>query len=100
MMNKNKQQLLVAKKQRLIRRIERQRQELAETSSDWLHTTAPYDRAWQTLMTFRPLVIAATGLLSVYSLRKPQKILLLGRKAITIWGLVRSIQSAIQTSKK
>ena len=73
-MNKNKQQLLVAKKQRLIRRIERQRQELAETSSDWLHTTAPYDRAWQTIMTFRPLVIAATGLLSVYSLRKPQKI--------------------------
>ena len=99
-MSKNKQQLLAARKQRLVRRIERQRQELTEASSDWLHTTAPYDRAWQTIITFRPLVIAATGLLSVYSLRKPQKILQLGQKAITIWGLVRSIQSAIQTSKK
>lgn len=99
-MKPNKQQLLTARKQRLIKKIERQRQALAETSTDWLNTTAPYDRAWQTVMAFRPFVIAATGLLSIYSLRKPRKILLLGQKAITIWGVVRSIQSAIQPSKK
>lgn len=99
-MKKNKQQLLAARKQRLVRKVQRQRQELAETSTDWLQTTAPYDRAWQTIMAFRPLVIAATGLLSIYSLRKPQKVILLGRKALTIWGLARSIQSVIKTNKK
>lgn len=99
-MSKNKRQPLAAKKQLLVNKIERQRRDLANTSEDWLQVTAPYDRAWKTFITFRPLFIAATGLLSIYSLKKPKRILQLGKKAFTMWGIARTIQSTINTRKK
>lgn len=99
-MSRNKRQLLAAKKQLLIKRIERQRGDLAASSEDWLRATAPYDRTWKTLVTFRPLFIAATGLLSIYSLKKPQRILQLSKKTLTIWSIARTVQSAIRANKK
>ncbi len=99
-MTRNKRQLLAAKKQRLLNRIEQQRSDLAASSEDWLRVTAPYDRTWKTFVTFRPLFIAATGLLSIYSLKKTKRILQLGKKAFTMWGIARTIQSTINAGKK
>ena len=99
-MSKNKSQLLTQKKQRLIKEIEQQRRDLSVTSHDWLQATAPYDRAWQTIITFKPIFIAATGLLSLYTLKRPKQFFSLGKKAIATWSLVRTLQGAIKASNK
>lgn len=99
-MSRNKRQLLATKKQMLIKRIEQQRSDLTASSKDWLQTTERYDRTWKFFITFRPLFIAATGILSIYSLKKPQKLLRLGKKALTIWSLARTVQSTLNASKK
>ncbi|WP_272687175.1 YqjK-like family protein [Providencia sp. PROV149] len=99
-MNKNKRQSVAEKKQRLIKQIEQQRHQLSMASKEWLEVTEPYDRSWQIFVSFRPIFIAAAGLISIYTLKQPKRIFSLGKKALTTWGLVRSIQNAVNTSKK
>lgn len=99
-MSRNKRQSLTEQKQFLIKQIEQQRLALSGATEDWLQATAPYDRSWQILVSFRPMLIAAVGLISVYTLKKPTRIFSLGKKALTTWSLVRSIQAAINSSKK
>ncbi|EFB72528.1 hypothetical protein GKR50_02330 [Providencia rustigianii] len=97
MMSKSKRQLLAEKKLRLVADIEQQRAELSANKQDWLQATAPYDRAWQTLMTFRPIFIAATGLISIISLRHPNRFISLSKKAIATWGLIRTLKSSLNS---
>ncbi|EKT58136.1 YqjK-like family protein [Providencia burhodogranariea] len=99
-MSKNKRQSLAEKKQQLVTQIEQQRADLTTTSRDWLQVTEPYDRSWQVFVSFKPIFIAAAGLVSVYILRRPKRILSLGEKALTTWGIIRSFQGAVKTSKK
>ncbi|MCW2257792.1 hypothetical protein M2263_003883 [Providencia alcalifaciens] len=99
-MSKNKRQSLVEKKQQLVRQIEQQRTDLTTASRDWLQATEPYDRSWQVFVAFKPIFIAAAGLFSVYILRRPKRILSMGEKALTTWGIIRSFQGAVKTSKK
>lgn len=94
-MSKSRQQLLAQRKQQLIRKIEQQRIDLSVSSRDWLHATAPYDRAWQTVIALKPLFIAATGLISIYTIKRPRRIFSLGRKAIATWSLVRTLQNVL-----
>ncbi len=99
-MNKSKRQLLVEKKQHLINRIEQQRHELSNVSHDWLKVTEPYDRSWQFIISLKPYFVAATGLISLYTLRRPKNVLSLGKKAITAWGIARSIRQTMKLNKK
>ncbi|MGJ3354157.1 YqjK-like family protein [Providencia sp. Je.9.19] len=99
-MSKSKNQLLAQRKQRLVKEIEQQRLDLAISSRDWLQATAPYDRAWQTMVTFKPIFIAVTGLISIYTLKRPKQFFSLGKKAIATWSLVRTVQGAIKASNK
>ncbi|MEX9966985.1 YqjK-like family protein [Providencia stuartii] len=99
-MNKSKRLLLVKKKQRLIKQIEQQRSELSAASKDWLQMTEPYDCSWQIFVTFRPIFVAAAGLISLYTIKRPQRIFSLGKKAIAAWSLVRTLQGVVNTGKK
>lgn len=99
-MSKNKRQSLAEKKQQLVKRIEQQRTDLTSASRDWLQATETYDRSWQVFVAFKPIFIAAAGLFSVYILRRPKRILSLGEKVLTTWGIMRSFQGAVKTSKK
>ncbi|MBP6122506.1 MULTISPECIES: YqjK-like family protein [Providencia] len=95
-MSKSKHQLLIARKQRLVSQIEQQRIDLSAASRDWLQATSTFDKAWQTVVTFKPIFIAATGLISIYTLKSPKRIFSLGKKALATWSLVRTLQSAVK----
>ncbi|EKT60015.1 YqjK-like family protein [Providencia sneebia] len=98
-MNGNKRQSLIDRKQFLINKIEQQRHELANASNDWLKVTEPYDRSWQFIVSLKPFFVAATGLISLYTLRHPKSVFSLGKKAFSAWGIARSIQRTIKTNK-
>jgi hypothetical protein len=100
MMSKSKRQLLAERKSRLISDIEQQRIQLSASKKEWLQATAPYDRAWQTLMTFRPIVIAATGLISIFTLKHPNRFISLSKKAIATWGLIRTLRNSLNSSSQ
>ncbi|MEX6312897.1 YqjK-like family protein [Providencia manganoxydans] len=64
------------KKQHLIDKIDQQRAALSAASDDWLQVTEPYDRTWKVIVTFRPIFMAAAGLLSIYTIKRPKRIFL------------------------
>ncbi|MDV5226547.1 YqjK-like family protein [Providencia rettgeri] len=99
-MNKSKRQLLVEKKQRLIDKIDQQRAALSAASDDWLQVTEPYDRTWKVIVTFRPIFMAAAGLLSIYTIKRPKRIFSLGKKALATWGVIRTIRGAVNSNQK
>lgn len=99
-MNKNKRQLLTIKKQRLIKEIEQQRIELSTASNDWLQATEPYDRTWKVIVTFRPIFMAAAGLLSIYTIKRPKRIFSLGKKALATWSVIRTVRGAVNSNHK
>ena len=99
-MSKSRQQVLAQRKQQLIQKIEQQRIDLSVSSRDWLHATAPYDRAWQTVIALKPLFIAATGLISIYTIKHPRRIFSLGKKAVAAWSLARTLQSVLAKQAK
>ena len=100
MMSKSKRQLLAERKQRLVADIKQQRIMLSASKEEWLQATAPYDRAWQTIMTFRPIVIAATGLISILTLKHPNRFISLSKKAIAAWGLVRTLRNSLNSANQ
>ncbi|CAG9427171.1 YqjK-like family protein [Providencia alcalifaciens] len=100
MMSKSKRQLLAERKQRLVADIEQQRIMLSASKEEWLQATVPYDRAWQTIMTFRPIFIAATGLISILTLKHPNRFISLSKKAIAAWGLVRTLRNSLNSANQ
>ncbi|WP_230083373.1 YqjK-like family protein [Providencia sp. wls1950] len=51
-------------------------------------------------MTFRPIVIAATGLISIFTLKHPNRFISLSKKAIATWGLIRTLRSSLNSSNQ
>ncbi|KLN97725.1 YqjK-like family protein [Moellerella wisconsensis] len=95
----NKQKILAEKKRQLLQQIEQQRTSLSDTTQHWLKITEPYDRTWQTLISFRPILIAGASLLSLYSLRRPKKLLSWGKRALGAWGIVRTVRNSVSTHR-
>ena len=76
-------------KVRIMRKIERQRQELSRAGDDWLDATAKIDRGWVKLVDMRKYLVVGSSLISVYGIRHPSVIVRWSRRAFGIWGTVR-----------
>ena len=76
-------------KVRIMRKIERQRQELSRAGDDWLDATAKIDRGWVKLVDMRKYLVVGSSLIAVYGIRHPSMIVRWSRRAFGIWGTVR-----------
>lgn len=94
-MKLSKAKQLVLKKQQLLTNIQQQRNALSATSEHWLAITAPYDRTWQKILAFKPLVITSFSLIALYNIRHPKKLYRLSRRAIGVWGIAKTLQTFI-----
>lgn len=76
-------------KVRIMRKIERQRQELSRAGDDWLDATAKIDRGWVKLVDMRKYLVVGSSLIAVYGIRHSSVIVRWSRRAFGIWGTVR-----------
>jgi len=83
------------RKAELLGQIQQQRIDLSRTTQDWLTVTAPYDRGWQTLVQLRRYLVVAGGVLAVWNLRRPGRLLNLTKRGLNIWSTWRVIRSGL-----
>lgn len=82
----------------LLRKIERQRNELAESCHDWLNATAKFDRHWLKIMDMRKYLVVGSSILAVYTLRHPSIIIRWSRRAMGLWGTLRLFRRTFRRS--
>ncbi|QBH97730.1 hypothetical protein EKN56_15745 [Limnobaculum zhutongyuii] len=93
-MNKQQRQL---KKNLLLKKIARQRSELAQGRQDWLEQTQSFDRGWLTLTHYPIITATGLGIAAVYGLRHPRKLILWGRRALGIWSTVNFVKNSLNS---
>lgn len=90
-----KRQLRKLKKALLLQKIKQQRADLVLERNAWLSYTAPFDKGWLTLFSHPKILAGGVGILAVFSLRHPRKLLLWSRRALGIWSTVKFVRSAL-----
>jgi len=83
------------RKAKLLGQIHQQRIDLSHTTQDWLAVTAPYDRGWQTIVQLRRYLVVAGGVLAVWNLRRPGRLLNLTKRGLNIWSTWRVLSSGL-----
>ncbi|MEQ1974334.1 YqjK-like family protein [Xenorhabdus sp. SGI240] len=83
------------RKQQLLKEIQQQRQLLATYSQNWLKMTQPYDKGWQTFITFKPYVAIGSGLALLYGLRHPRQFYHWSRRIINIFGIIKIVRNTL-----
>ncbi|MCL2898376.1 YqjK-like family protein [Brenneria tiliae] len=76
-------------KTRLLRKIQQQRLDLSAAKKCWLESTAPYDRYWHNLLQWRKYWVFGSGLIALYGVRHPSRMIRWARRAVGLWGTVR-----------
>ncbi|AOM42943.1 cell division protein FtsH [Xenorhabdus hominickii] len=94
-MNSSRGQQLKLRKQQLLQEIQQQRQSLSACSQHWLEITQPYDKGWQTLLTFKPYAVIGSGIALLYALRHPTKFFRWSRRIISILGIVQTVRNTL-----
>ncbi|EKN3346009.1 YqjK-like family protein [Yersinia ruckeri] len=82
-------QQLQLEKEKLLRQIEQQRLDLANSAAHWLEITAPYDRGWLKILEMRKILVLGSSVLAIYSTRHPSRVIRWSRRALSVWGTVR-----------
>lgn len=62
---------LALEKEALLREIQQQRLDLADSAARWVEVTAPFDRGWAQIVSMRKYLIAGGSLVALYSVRHP-----------------------------
>ncbi|KAA9002829.1 cell division protein FtsH [Affinibrenneria salicis] len=83
-------------KARLLRHIQQQRLDLSASKKQWLETTETCDRYFGGLLGLRKYLLAGAGVMAVYGLRHPGKLVLWTRRAIGAWGTIKFLRKALQ----
>lgn len=78
----------------LLARIQQQRLELAQEKRRWLTTANHYDRYWRQLVGLRRYLLLGSGVLAVLGVRHRGRLLVWGRRAVKVWGVVNVFRSA------
>ncbi len=94
-MNKSGRHQRKQRKQRLLNKIQQQRQLLAAYGQNWLEVTQPYDKGWQTLVNFKPYLAIGSAMLFLYGLRHPSKFYRGLRHMSRILGIVKVIRNTL-----
>lgn len=79
----------VIEKMKLLRKIDRQRAELAVGRVEWLEATAKVDRGWVKFVDMRKYLVLGSSVLAIYGIRHPSSIVRWSRRAFGIWGTVQ-----------
>ncbi|ATA25439.1 cell division protein FtsH [Brenneria goodwinii] len=79
----------------LLRKIQQQRLDLSANKKSLLESTAPYDRYWHNLLQWRKYWVVGSGLIAIYGLRHPSKLILWGRRAVGLWGTFRFFRKTL-----
>ncbi|MEE3662285.1 YqjK-like family protein [Brenneria sp. g21c3] len=84
----------------LLRKIQQQRLDLSANKQYLLKSTAPIDRYWSNLMQWRKYWVVGTGLIAVYGIRHPSRLILWGRRAIGLWGTFRFLRKTLALPRR
>ncbi|ANI30217.1 cell division protein FtsH [Yersinia entomophaga] len=76
-------------KEKLLRQIEQQRLDLANSAAHWIEVTAPYDRGWLKILEMRKFLVLGSSLIAVYGVRHPSRMIRWSRRALSAWGTFR-----------
>ncbi|NIH16392.1 YqjK-like family protein [Serratia symbiotica] len=80
---------LKREKKNLIRQIQQQRLDLAESKTRWLEKTARIDRSWKMVFGLRRYLVLGSGAMALYGIRHPSKLIRWSRRAFGAWGAIR-----------
>ncbi|NIG62216.1 MAG: cell division protein FtsH [Serratia symbiotica] len=80
---------LKREKKNLIRQIQQQRLDLSESKTRWLEKTACIDRSWQMVLGLRRFLVLCSGVMALYGIRHPSKLIRWSRIAFGAWGTIR-----------
>ncbi len=86
---------LASRKTQLLREIQQQRLDLSSTSSQWLHKTESLDDGWRAMTKWRKYLIAGTGILAIYGIRRPSRLIKWSRRAVSAVGTLRIIRRTL-----
>lgn len=94
----NRRQARQLKKALLLNKITQQRSELAGNRQAFLEQTATFDNGCLVLMKYPKLTAAGAGVLAVYALRRPRKLLLWSRRALGIWSTLSFVRNNLNVN--
>lgn len=69
-------------KEHLIRQIQQQRLDLAESKTWWLGKTTRIDHSWQMVFSLRRYLVLGSSVMALYSIRNPSKLIRWARRAL------------------
>ncbi|CNJ80144.1 inner membrane protein YqjK [Yersinia aldovae] len=80
---------LAQEKEALLRKIQQQREDLANSTAHWIDVTAPYDRGWAQIVGMRKYLMIGSSLVALYGVRHPNKLIRWSRRAVSAWGTIQ-----------
>lgn len=83
------------RKTELLSQIQQQRLNLSVAKRQWLEVTEPYDKGWNTLVSLRRYFVVAGGVLAIWSVRRPGKMMRLARRGLSVWSTWRVVRTSL-----
>ncbi|MBS0849197.1 YqjK-like family protein [Citrobacter sp. JGM124] len=83
------------RKAALLIQVQQQRIDLSMAKQDWLEVTAPYDRGWGVLVSLRRYFVVAGGMLAIWNIRRPGRIVPLAKRGLSLWSTWRVMRTSL-----
>lgn len=83
------------RKTELLSQIQQQRLNLSVAKRQWLEVTEPYDKGWNTLVSLRRYFVVAGGVLAIWNVRRPGKMMRLARRGLSVWSTWRVVRTSL-----
>lgn len=91
----SRQSIREQEKARLLDKIARQRSELSANRLAFIKHTNTFDNGYLTLMKYHRLTIAAAGIIVIYTMRHPRRLMRWGRRALGIWTTLSFVRNRL-----
>lgn len=79
----------------LLKQIQQQRLDLSASRRDFLLSTAQYDRGWLKFLGMRRYLAIGSGVLALWTVRRPGKLLRLAKRGFGLWSTWRAVKAAL-----
>lgn len=80
-------------KRLLLHKIAQQRSELSANRQAFIQHTTTIDNGYLTLVKYRKLTIVGVGIIAIYAMRHPHKLMLWGRRSLGIWSTLSFVKN-------
>lgn len=88
-------ELRARKKDRLLEEIQQQRAEITQLTAHWRIQTAPIDKGYRNLVRYKNVLMGGLGLMMLYNIRSPSKMVRWSRRALNTWQVFRLFRRTI-----